>query len=163
MSKAEVAVATMRADADNLAFSLLAKSFDVPRVIARMRDPRYEAAYKRAGVTTTIRIVDVFVNQLLLEIEEPHLRQVATFGAGRASIVMDSIPDNAAVADHTVSEIAADEAFPAECVITGIYRPETQTFVIPRGSARVLSGDRVFLVAEQPNLRKASRYLHRAR
>lgn len=151
----------MRADADNLAFSLLAKSFAVPRVIARMRDPRYEAAYTEAGVTSTVRVVDVFINQLLLEVEEPHLRQIANFGGRKASIVVDTVPDGAAASGMTVGQIAGEKDFPAECVITGIYRPHAQTFVIPRGSAQILAGDRVFLVADHPNLRRASRFLHR--
>ncbi len=163
IEKADVAVGTMGADADNLAFAVLANSFRVPRVIARMRDPRYEAAYKSAGATTTVRVVDVFVNQLLLQIDEPHLRQVATFGGGKASIVVDTIPAGAAVSGKTVSEIAADPGFPNECIITGIYRRQQQEFVIPRGSAQVLAGDRVFLVAEHANLRKASKLLHRTR
>ena len=161
MAKADVAVGTMRIDADNLAFALLAKSFGVPRVIARMRNPRYESAYKTANVTTTIHVADVFVNQLVLDIEEPHLRQVATFGAGKAAIVVDNIPEKALAATKTVSEIAADPGFPTECVITGIYRPQTQAFIIPRGSAQILAGDQVFLVAEHENLRKASRFLRR--
>jgi len=161
IKKCDVAVATMRMDADNLAFALLAKSYDVPRVIARMRDPRYEQAYRKAGVAATSHIVDVFVNQLLLEIDEPHLRQIAVFGAGNASIVVDSVPERALVAGKTVSEIAADPGFPTECVITGIYRREGQSFVIPRGSAKVEVGDRIFLVAGRGNLRRASKFLHR--
>jgi len=161
IAKADVAVATMRGDADNLAFALLAKSFDVPRVIARMRNPRYEAAYKKAGVATTIRVADVFVNQLLLQIEEPHLRQVATLGISKASIVVDTLPPGAAASGKTISEIAADPDFPDECIITGILRAESGTFVIPRGSAIVHAGDRLFLVAEHPNLKRASKLLHK--
>lgn len=163
IARADVAVATMRDDSDNLAFAVLAKSMGVSRVIARMRDKRYESVYKQAGITTTVHIAQVFANQLLLEIEEPHLRRVATFGAGKASIVVDTIPENSAVAGMTVSEIAASSNFPAECVITGIYRPDTQTFIIPRGPAKVLAGDRLFLVAEHRNLRKASRFVHKSR
>jgi len=161
MAKADVAVATMRGDADNLAFALLAKSFDVPRLIARMRNPRYEAAYRKAGVATTIRVADVFVSQLLLQIEESHLRQVATFGTSKASIVVDTLPAGAAVSGKAVSEIAADPDFPDGCIITGIYRPETETFIIPRGAVTVHAGDRLFLVAEHPDLKRASRLLHR--
>ena len=161
LRKADVAVSTMRSDADNLAFSLLAQSFDVPRTIARMRDPRYESAYKQAGVAATSHIVDVFVNQLLLEIDEPHMRQIAVFGAGQASIVVDTVPDGAAVSGKSVSDIAADPSFPSECVITGIYRRESQELVIPRGDAEVREGDRVFLVAARSNLKKASKFLHR--
>jgi trk system potassium uptake protein TrkA len=146
-ARADVAVATMRSDADNLAFALLAKSVGVPRIVARMRDQRYERAYKEAGVAATVQIVDVFVNQLLLEIEQPHLRQVATFGTGGASIVVDTVPEAAAVAGKTIGEVGASGEFPAKCVVTGIYRPE--------------AGDRVFLVASHQDLRKASRFLHR--
>ncbi len=163
MGDADVAVGTMRADADNLAFALLAKSLGAPRVIARMRDVRYQRAYEEAGVTTTIHVADVFIKQLILEIEQPHLRPVATFGAGKASVVVDTIPDNAAVAGMTISAIAADPDFPAKCVITGIYRPGPQEFVVPRGSAEIHSGDRVFLVAEFANLRRASKFLRRTR
>jgi len=163
MNKADVAVGTMRGDADNLAFALLAKSFDVARVIARMRNPRYEAAYKQVGVTTTVHVVEVFASQLLLEIEEPHLRQVATFGRSKASIVVDTVPDGAAAAGKSVSDIANDPGFPAECIITGIYRAQSQEFVIPRGPAQILSGDRVLLVAKHADIRKASKFLHRSK
>jgi len=161
ISKADVAVATMRVDADNLAFSLLAKGARVGHIIARMRDKRYRSAYEEAGVTATIHVAEVFVSQLLLAIEEPHLRQVATFGGGKASIVVDTIPEGAAVAGKTLSEIAAADEFPSECIVTGIYRSRNQEFVIPRGSAEIHAGDRLFLVAERPNLRKASRFLHK--
>jgi len=163
IARADVGVGTTRVDADNLAFALLARSFDVPRVIARMRDPRYEAAYRRAGVTTTIHVSDVFINQLMLDIEEPHLRRVATFGAGKAAIVVDTVPEGALVSGQTVSQCAVDPEFPGDCVITGIYRAETQQFIIPRGSAEVRAGDRVFLVAEYATLRKASRFLHKTK
>jgi len=161
LAKADVAVGTMRGDADNLAFALIAKSFDVPRVIARMRNPRYEAAYKKAGVSTTIHVTDTFVNQLLLQVEEPHLRQVAVFGAGNACIVVDTVPKGARVSGMSVQEITADADFPTDCVIAGIYRAQEPTFLIPRGSAKIMAEDRVFLVADHRNLRKASKFLHR--
>jgi len=161
IAKADAAVGTTRVDADNLAFALLAKSYDVPRVIARMRNPNYEAAYRKAGVTTTVHVSEVFVNQIMLDIEEPHLRKVATFGAGKAAIVVDTVPEGASVSGKTVSQCAADADFPADCVVTGLYRPDSQQFVIPRGAAEIRSGDRVFLVAEYRTLRKASKFLHR--
>jgi len=161
IERADVAVSTMRGDADNLAFAILARSFGVERVIARLRDHQYESAYRLAGVTTTIQVADVFAGQLMLEIEEPHLRQVYTFAAGGASIVVDTVPDGARAAGMTVAQVTADPDFPDACVITGIYRPETQTFIIPRGEAELRAGDRVFLVAARRDLRRASRFLHR--
>jgi len=161
IERADVAVSTMRADADNLAFALLAKSLGVERVIARLRNHEYETAYRMAGVTTTMHVADVFANQLMLEIEEPHLRQVYSFATGQAAIVVDTVPERAAVVGQTVGQIAAAADFPDASVITGIYRPETQTFIIPRGDAQIQAGDRVFLVADHRNLKKASKFLHR--
>jgi len=161
MDRADVSVATMRGDADNLAFSLLARSFDVPRVIARMRNPRYKTAYQMAGVATTVHVIDLMVDQLALEIEEPDLKQVASFGGGLASIAVDTIRENALVSGKTVSQIGQDPDFPRDCVIGGIYREESKEFIIPRGPATILAGDRVFLIADQDNLNKAAKFLHR--
>jgi len=41
IERADVAIATMRNDAVNLAFSVLAKSFAVPEIIARMSQKSY--------------------------------------------------------------------------------------------------------------------------
>jgi trk system potassium uptake protein TrkA len=161
--KADVAVGSMASDADNLAFCVLAQSYGIPQVLSRMRDPRYQAAYEKAGVHSTIHVIDTLVNQLLLEVEAPHLRQVATFGGGKASIVVDTLPADAAAAGKTIRQIADDEGFPAECIVTGIYRPATQEFIIPRGGATLAADDRIFLVAETKQLRKAAKFLHRTK
>ena len=41
IGKADVVVAATVNDADNLACAILAKSFEVPQIIVRMRDPAY--------------------------------------------------------------------------------------------------------------------------
>lgn len=161
--KAEVAVAAMPTDADNLAFSLLARNFGVPRIIVRMRNPRYEAAYKSAGVTRVINVRDLFVRQLVLEIEQPALRQVATFGQGKASIVVAIVPPDSVVHGKTVEQVVQTKEFPNECIIAGIFRQEPAEFIIPRGGVEIRSGDQVFLVADIGNVRKAVKVLQRTR
>lgn len=163
MKKADVAVGAMPNDADNLAFALLAGHFEVPRIIARMRDPRYEAAYRAAGVSRVLNVGELFVRQLVLDIEQPSLRQVATFGGGKASIVVAVIPEGAIVHGKTVGEIAKHGGFPRECVIAGIYREETKNFVFPRGDITVHSGDQVFLAAAMDNVSGAAEFLQRAK
>ena len=46
----------------------------------------------------------VFVGRLPLEIQEPPLHQVATFGAGRAPIVVDTVPQDALVSGMTIEQ-----------------------------------------------------------
>ena len=163
INKADVAVSALPTDADNLAFVVLARNFNVPRVMARMRNPRYESAYKLAGVTRTCSISDMFVGHFVLEIEQPSLHQVASFGDGRASIVVAPIPQGARVHGMSVKEIAGADEFPRECVIAGIYRQEAKEFVFPRGAAQVREGDQVFLAASADNIRKAARFLRRTK
>jgi len=161
MARADTAVATMRGDADNLAFSLLARSFDVTKIIARMRNPRYKAAYKMAGVETTVHVIDMMVAQLAIEIADPDLHHVASFGDGKAAVVVDTIKEGSLASGKTVRDIGQDPEFPVECVIGGIIREKNQDFITPRGTAHIQAGDQVFLIGNLDNLRKASKYLHR--
>jgi trk system potassium uptake protein TrkA len=159
LEKAEVAAAVVPSDADNLAFAVLARHFGVSRVIARMRNDKYEAAYESAGVTKIINVVDLFVNQLALEIEQPKLRQVASFGGGKASVTIAVVPERSVAHGKTVADIAKDEKFPKACVIAGIFREEDDEFIIPRGMREVRSGDHLFLVADTTNVGRAAAYL----
>lgn len=163
LQKADVAVAALPYDAPNLAFSLLAHDFKVPNIIARIRRTRYEAAYKLAGVTRTLDVSSLFVSRLVLEIEQPALREVATFGGGKGSIVVAVVPEGARVHGKTVMEVARDRGFPDECVLAGIYREATEEFIIPRGPIEIHSGDRVFLAANIANIRKAAAFLQRTK
>ena len=159
LNKADVAVAVTPHDADNLAFAVLARHFGVPRIMARMRNEKYEAAYKTAGVTKIINIVDLFVNQLALEIEQPELRQVASLGGGKASVTIAVIPENSPAHGKTVADIAKDPKFPDACVIAGIFREETGEFIIPRGTREVRTGDKLFLAADTANISRAAAFL----
>ena len=159
LNKADVAVATLPYDAGNLAFALLAREFEVPRVVARMRSPRYKRAYELAGVTRTVNVGELFVRDIVFEIEEPTVRQVATFGGGKGCIVAVVVPEGARVDGQTVMEIARDREFPAECVITGIFREEADEFIIPRGGIGVKTGDHLFLAASLEDARRAAALL----
>lgn len=161
IEKADVAIGALPTDADNLAFVVLARNFGVPRIMAPMRTPRYETAYQLAGATTCINVGAFFVNQLVLEIEQPTLHQVATFGGGKATIVVATVPEGSVAHGKKVQEIATDESFPHECVIAGIYRrsEDGEEFIFPRGSIEVRAGDQVFLASDSANVRKAAAYL----
>jgi len=157
LDKADVAVALMHRDADNLSFALLADNFSVSRVFTRMRNSKYKEAYKAAGVTEVIDIVDLYLDQFTLEIEQPKLQRVAVFGGGKAAIVVISVPSHSQAADRKISEITKEKGFPEDCVVAGIYREDE--FIIPRGDRTIRSGDRVFLAAELKDIEKAARYL----
>ncbi len=159
LERADCAAAAMRRDSDNLCFAVLANHMGVDRIIVRMRDPRYEAAYKLAGATRVLNVVDLYINQFTWEVEEPLIKELAAFGEGKASIVFVGVPEDSKAAGRTVEEIAKDSGFPDDCVIAAIFRPDSGDFVIPRGHVTLEAGDRVYLAANTDEIQQAARYL----
>jgi trk/ktr system potassium uptake protein len=159
LARADCAAGVMRNDADNLCFALLAKNMGVERTIVRMRDPAYEDVYRMAGVSQVLNIVDLYLNQFVWEIEDPHMREVTSFCKGRASIVFVKVSERSHAAGRTVAAIAQHSSFPDDCVVAGIVRAESDDFIIPRGDVRVAVGDRVYLAAGNENIHKAVKFL----
>jgi len=158
IGKAAVAVALMRQSADNLAFSLLAKSAGVGRIIARMANPKYREAYEQAGVTSIIDITGLFLDQLLLEIERPQVHEVATFGAGQGIIFQVVISKNARAAGKTVREITSERRFPRDWLIAGIFRERDGQLIIPTGEERLFPWDQILLCGAAESTKEAADY-----
>ncbi len=144
LAGADVAVALMRESADNLAFSLLARGMGVKRIVARMPNPQYRTAYEQAGVTGIIDIAGLFIDALLLEIEHPQLREVASFADGRGIIISLTVSDRARGLGKTVAQIHANRRWPQGCLIAGIVRGDG-TLIVPHGPEDVKLGDELII------------------
>ena len=154
VEKADVVVAATGDDAANLACAILAKSFGVPDVIVRMRNPEYENAYKLIGVSSIIRVTDLMVSRMMMEIERPKVRRIITIG-GRADIYSVVIPKGAKVAGKRVEEIAAHPNFPPQCVFIAVYNREKDELTIPRGKQVINEGDELFLISSPQDIKRA--------
>lgn len=159
IEKADVVVGAMRSDADNLSLTVIAKSYGVPRIYARMRDPAYKLVYEIAGVTDTVNVVELSASPLVFKIEEPLIKIVYTCREGEGAIAIIKIPEDSPIVEKTIAQIASDDRFPSDCLITGIYRKDEDEFFIPRGNRKILGGDEVFLTASINSLRKAVRFI----
>ena len=157
--KADAVSAAMSGDAENLACAILAKSLGVPRIIVRMRNPAYEDAYKLAGVTSIVRVLDLMINQVMMEIEQPKVRRIITISGGRADIFMVIIPQGAKVSGKTVEDIAKNPKFPSQCVFIAVDNQEAEEFSIPRGERVINEGDKVFLISPAEDIKKAADFL----
>ena len=158
IDRADVVVALMKHDAANLACALLAKHFEVKRTIVRGRNNKYETAYKMAGVTTVVSAVDVLLDQLIIDIEQPEFTRAAVLGGGKASLVVVTVSPGSVGDGRTVAELTGQAEFPSDCVVAGIVRGEGGEFVIPRGAVQIRGGDRVFLAASSSAVRKAASF-----
>jgi len=161
--KADAVLCLMRLDADNIACALLAKSLGVPRIIVRMRNPRYEQAYRLGGVTTIVRVADLLLSQLMTEIEQPKVRTIMSLGGGKAKIFAVQIPARARSVGMTIRQITSHRSFPTECAFMAIYRESADNVLIPRGDHVLMEDDTVFLVSTSQLIKQATDFLTRAR
>jgi trk system potassium uptake protein TrkA len=159
IKKANVLVAATGSDADNLACAILAKSFDVPQVIVRMRDPAYKNAYKVAGVNSIVRVTDMMVSQIMMDIENPEVRRITTIGGGKANIFVVIVPERAKAAGKSVQDIVGSRHFPSQCIFIAVYNQQTEEFSIPRGKQVINEGDELFLISTAENIKKAVDFL----
>ncbi len=159
INKADVVVGAMREDVDNLTCAILAKSLGVPQIIVRMRNPAYEDAYKLAGVTSIVRVADLMINQMMIEIGHPMVRIITTIGGGRGEIFMMVIPPGARIAGMCVQDIARMSRFPKQCVFIATYSQESEEISFPRGDHIINEGDEVFLISPTEGVKKAADFL----
>ena len=156
IGRADVAVALMRGSADNLAFSLLAHSAGVGRIIARMTNPKYRAAFELAGVTTIVDVAGLYLDQMVLEIEHPQVQQVASIVGGQGLIVFVTVEEGSFADGRTLDELRSDRRFPVGCIVSGLHRAESEKLLYPTGRDRILTGDRLLLVGSIEGLTRAA-------
>jgi len=156
IGRAAIAVALMGLSADNLAFSLLAHGAGVERIIARMPNPRYRAAYERAGVTSILDATGLFLDRLVLEIERPPVHQVATIADGQGVIVWITVADGSAASGRALDDLRADRRFPRGCVFSGLLRAGEGRLLFPMGRDRLLPGDQALLIGTIDGVTRAA-------
>jgi trk system potassium uptake protein TrkA len=145
---ADVAVAMLDRDADNLAVALLARDQGAKRVMVRMRDVDYRGAYQHAGVHRILSETEILVGSLATTIEHEHVQHAMLLGAGDSVAFELTIPGNSAVVGRSVSEIAAQPDFPPSCVFAALF-DKAGMMQSPRGATVVGAEQQVLLVARR--------------
>lgn len=152
--QAEVVVAMLRRDADNLAVALLAKAAGVERVMVRMRDNAYRPVYAAAGIDRVLSETDLITGSVATAIEHDAIRHAMLLGNGSAIAFELTIPEGSAAAGKTIQELAALPGFPATCVFAALYKADGSVEA-PRGATVVGVGTTVLLVSRRDEVAKA--------
>ncbi|MCK4913180.1 MAG: hypothetical protein KAI59_04670 [Planctomycetes bacterium] len=106
-----------------------------------------------------MRVTDLMVNQMMVEIENPKLRRIATIGNGKTNIFIVSIPENAKNAGKNIKDITENHRFPNNCTFVGVYNPTNEKFETPRGNKVINEGDEIFLISTEDDIIKAVDFL----
>ena len=158
LKRADVAVAMTGRDADNLSFCLLARYCGVPRVLARMLNPRYEVPYKLVGATKVHSEADIIVDSFLTSIDFPEIGGLMQVGKGDVVAFDVPIPEGSPVAGLKIAEIVKRPDFPRRCVFIGVEGASGDVEV-PSGATLIQGGSRVIVAAHRPELAQLVRCL----
>ncbi len=155
ISTAHVLAAVTDADDTNLVVTSLARfEFSVPRVIARINNPR------NAWLFTSDMGVDIALNQAdilaRLVVEEMSLGDMMTLfkiRRGSYSVVEEKIPTGAKAIGQALKDLDLAE----HCVIAAIIRDGKMT--LPRGDSVFQANDEIIAVASTEGARKLAELL----
>lgn len=148
VERADVVVAMLPRDADNLAVAALSKSAGAQRVMVRVKEEAYRGIYVASGVHRIVSETDVFIGALATAIEHEQVRASMFLGSGDAIAFELVLPDDAWVGGKTVGEIAAHPGFPDSCVMAGIFDEDGHVGA-PRGGSTIDGGSTLLLVARR--------------
>jgi trk/ktr system potassium uptake protein len=158
LKRADVAVAMTGRDSENLCFCLLARYYGVPRVLARMLNPRYAVPYRLVGATKVHSEADILVDSFLTSIDFPEIGGLMQVGKGDVVAFDVPIPSGSAIDGQTVAEVVKRPEFPRRCVFIGVENADGDVEV-PGGSTPIRGGTRVILAAHRPDLAQLVRCL----
>ncbi|HEU5302082.1 MAG TPA: TrkA family potassium uptake protein [Acidimicrobiia bacterium] len=139
LERCDVIVAATGDDEDNLVVSLLAKTeFAVPRVIARVNEPRNEWLFNENwGVDLSVSTPHLITALVEEAVTVGRLVRILQFEGGQARLVEVTLADDAAVIDKSISELE----LPRDSTLVAIVREEH--VVMPRGDTVLEAGDEV--------------------
>ena len=136
-------VAATGDDEDNLVVSLLAKQeFAVPRVIARVNDPKnYWMFNETWGVDVSVSTPHLLTALVEEAVTVGTLVRLLQFEGGKAGLEEVTLADSSPAAGKQVSELR----LPRNCTIVAVLREKT--VIVPRGDTTLEVGDEVIVLA----------------
>lgn len=140
--RADMLIAVTGDDEDNLVACQVAKhKFNVPRTIARIRNPKNETIFKKLGIDITISSTNIILENIETEVPTHPLTHLLTIRDKGLGIVEVKIPPGSA----TVGKLVKELSLPPGCVLSLIIR-ETRKPVVPTVNTVIQAGDQVIAV-----------------
>jgi trk system potassium uptake protein TrkA len=140
--RADMLIAVTGDDEDNLVACQVAKhKFNVPRTIARMRNPQNEAIFKKLGIDVTVSSTNVILEHIQEEVPTHPLTHLLTIRDRELEIVEIKITPEASVVGKRVRELSLPQGSRLALVIHEKQRPR-----VPTNDTLLQAGDRIIAV-----------------
>ncbi len=136
--RADVLIAVTGEDETNLVACLVAKRFfHIPRVIARVANPKNRDTFTKLGIDLTVSSTDIICKLIEQEAITQEVLPLISLKKGELEIAEIYIPPNSPSLGRPIRDLD----LPADCVLVSIIRGEQ--IIFPRGDTTFLPNDTV--------------------
>ncbi|MDR5695993.1 MAG: TrkA family potassium uptake protein [Armatimonadota bacterium] len=148
VKRADVVTAVTGDDEDNLVICQLARQrFSVPRVIARINNPKNEEIFRLLGIHETVSSTRVLYHLIEEEVRVEQLTPLSTLRRGNLTLFEVMIPEKSPAAGKAISELH----LPVDTLLLAVLRGEQ--VLVASGSTVLLSGDTVIALSTPDHVR----------
>lgn len=138
--RAHVVVACTGFDEENLVVCRLVKEFfQVPRIVARVNNPRNEQVFAALGIPEAISVTSLIAHLVEETATVGEMLNVHYLGKGKVEIIELELPASSRLVGHSVATAAAN--LPPDCLFVSIVRGDE--VIVPRGDTVFRAGDTV--------------------
>lgn len=151
IDRADWLVAVTGLDEVNLVACELAGTLGVPRLLARLNDPRNRRTFAALEIPV-VAVTDLIGEVIEREVDTAQLERLALLVGGNLSIIEVQVPEGA------TERLVAELRLPPDSVLVAVVSNGHTT--VPGASTRILPGDRVVAVTSlerEPDVRDAIR------
>ncbi|MFC1938217.1 potassium channel family protein [Chloroflexota bacterium] len=140
--RADMLIAVTGDDEDNLVACQLAKhKFNVPFTIARIRNPKNEAIFKKLGIDATVNSTDIILEYIEKEVPTHPLTHLLTIRDKGMEIVEVRIPPESTTVGKQIKELPLPPGSILSLVIRKHQKP-----LIPRSNTILQPEDQIIAV-----------------
>lgn len=151
-SRADMLIAVTGDDEDNLVACQLAKhKFNVPRTVARIRNPKNETIFKKLGIDVIVNSTNIILERIAGEVPTHPLTHLLTIGDRGLEIVQIRIPDKSITVGKTIRELSLPTGSTLSLIIRKDHKP-----IIPKANTIIHAEDQIIAVTT-PESEKALR------
>lgn len=137
LNRSDVLVSVTTNDEKNLLASLLARQFQIPKIITRVDRPRNLRLFESVGIDVPLNMRFTAVETVLNSLRRTDVQLRATVEHGKADVLELVVPDS--FAETSLKEMPTIEG----AIIGAIVR--RQEVIVPHGEDEVRPGDRLFV------------------
>ena len=140
--RADMLVSVTGDDEDNLVACQVAKhKFNVPRTIARIRNPKNEILFKKLGIDVTVSATNIILESIEQEVPTHPLTHLLTIRDRGLEIVDVKIPPDSNTVGKPIKELALPEGSVLSLIIRKARKP-----IVPTANTVLQAEDQIIAV-----------------